>query len=61
LGLVRSAGRSDRLVVDSSVSGVTDNTQLPNRSSNPTLNDVRSCLPLCLPWSWTCPRHTAAY
>ena len=46
LGLVRSAGRSDRLVVDSSVSGVTDNTQLPNRSSNPTLNDVRSCLPL---------------
>ena len=46
LGLVRAGGRSDRLVVDSSVSGVTENTQLPNKSCNPTINDVKSCMPL---------------
>jgi len=46
LGVVLAEGRSARLVVDSSVSGVTSNTVLPNRSSNPTLSDVFSCMPL---------------
>ena len=40
LGLVLAEGRPPRLVVDSSVSGVTSITSLPNRSSNPTLADV---------------------
>ena len=39
-------GRPPRLVVDSSVSGVTSRTVLPNRSCNPTLTDVFSCMPL---------------
>ena len=39
-------GRPPRLVVDSSVSGVTSHTVLPNRSCNPTLTDVFSCMPL---------------
>ena len=46
LGLVLAEGRPPRLVVDSSISGVTSNTSLPNRSSNPTLADVFSSMPL---------------
>ena len=45
LGLVKAHGRPPRLVVDSSVSGVTANTVLPNRSANPTLCSLRHCLP----------------
>ena len=46
LGVVLAPGRPPRLVVDSSVSGVTSNTHLPNRSSNPCVMDVRKCIPL---------------
>ena len=46
LGLVLAPGRAPRLVVDSSVSAVTENTALPNRSCNPTLSHLRRCLPL---------------
>ena len=46
LGLVKATGRPPRLVVDSSVSAVTENTVLPNRSCNPTLAHLRRCLPL---------------
>ena len=46
LGLVQTPGRAPRLVVDSSVSAVTENTTLPNRSCNPTLSYLRRCLPL---------------
>ena len=46
LGVVLSDDRPPRLVVDSSISGVTDHTVLPNRAPNPTLQDVRRCLPL---------------
>ena len=46
LGLVQAPGRAPRLVVDSSVSAVTENTTLPNRSCNPTLSHLRRCLPL---------------
>ena len=47
LGVVVAADRPPRLVVDSSVSGVTSNTHLPNKAPNPSLSDVRKCLPLC--------------
>ena len=47
LGVVVSTDRPPRLVVDSSVSGVTSNTRLPNKAPNPSLSDVRRCLPLC--------------
>ena len=46
LGVVLSEDRPPRLVVDSSVSGVTCHTILPNRAPNPTLTDVRRCLPV---------------
>ena len=46
LGVVISSDRPPRLVVDSSISGVTGHTRLPNESPNPTLADVRQCLPL---------------
>ncbi|CAE7225121.1 unnamed protein product [Symbiodinium natans] len=46
LGVVLSEGRPPRLVVDSSISGVTEATHLPNRSANPTLLDIRRCLPI---------------
>ena len=46
LGLVKTTGRPPRLVVDSSVSAVTENTVLPNRSCNPTLAHLRRCVPL---------------
>ncbi|CAE7664552.1 unnamed protein product [Symbiodinium sp. CCMP2592] len=45
LGLVKSPGRPDRLVVDSSVSGVTEHTSLPNKSANPSISGIRQCLP----------------
>ena len=47
LGVVVSPDRPPRLVVDGSVSGVTSNTHLPNKAPNPSLADVRKCLPLC--------------
>ena len=34
-------------MVDSSISGVTSNTRLPNKAPNPSLSDVRRCLPVC--------------
>ena len=46
LGVVLSADRPPRLVVDSSISGVTCHTILPNKAPDPTLQDVRRCLPL---------------
>ena len=46
LGLVKAQDRPPRLVVDSSISGVTANTTLPNRSANPTLSS--------LSWSVSC-------
>ena len=45
LGLVKSPDRPDRLVVDSSVSTVTEHTALPNKSANPSISGVRECLP----------------
>ena len=45
LGLVKAQDRPPRLVVDSSISGVTANTTLPNPSANPTLSSLRHCLP----------------
>ena len=74
LGVVLAEGRPPRLVVDSSVSGVTCHTVLPNRSCNPTLTDVFSSMPLsdslcpCLtlwsassPWFWMLPRPIAVF
>ena len=46
LGLVQAPGRPPRLVVDSAVSAVTENTVLPNRSCNPTLAHLRRGLPV---------------
>ena len=46
LGLVQLPGRSPRLVVDSSVSVVTEKIVLPNRSCNPTLSHLSRCLPV---------------
>ena len=46
LGVVLAPGRPPRLVVDSSVSGITSNMHLPNRSANPSLMDVRKSIPL---------------
>eukprot|EP00439_Symbiodinium_sp_Y106_P083308 s433_g23.t1 len=45
LGLVKSPGRPDRVVVDSNVSRVTEHTALPNKSANPSISGVRECLP----------------
>ena len=45
LGLVKAPDRDPRLVVDSSVSGVTAHTHLPNKSANPTITGLRRCLP----------------
>ena len=45
LGLVKAPDRDPRLVVDSSVSGVTAHTYLPNKSANPTIAGFRRCLP----------------
>ncbi|CAE7611472.1 LRRC45 [Symbiodinium sp. CCMP2592] len=48
LGLVKAPDRDPRLVVDSSVSGVTEHTTLPNKSANPTISGLRRCFPLRL-------------
>ena len=48
-----SEGRSPRLVVDSSISGVTASCNIPNRIQNPRIADVEACAPSCLgaePW-----------
>ena len=45
LNLVVAPGRSPRLVVDSSVSGVTANTCIPNRMALPRISDVISSAP----------------
>ena len=45
-GQTRRRGVSG-LSVDSSVSGVTPNTHLPNKAPSPSLADVRKCLPIC--------------
>ena len=53
LGLVVAEGRSPRLVVDSSISGVTASSKIPNRIQNPRIADVEACAPSCLgsePW-----------
>ncbi|CAE7282297.1 unnamed protein product, partial [Symbiodinium microadriaticum] len=45
LGLVLAEGRSARLVVDSSISGVTSSSAIPNCISNPRIEDVSACAP----------------
>ena len=45
LGVVFAAGRSPRLVVDSSISMVTANTVLPNHMLLPRISDVLQCSP----------------
>ena len=45
LNLVIAPGRSPRLVVDSSISGVTANTCIPNRMSLPRISDVIDAAP----------------
>ncbi|CAE7365248.1 unnamed protein product, partial [Symbiodinium sp. CCMP2456] len=49
LGLVLAEGRSPRLVVDSSVSGVTSSSVIPNHVSNPRIEDVSGCAPSFVP------------
>ena len=49
LGLVMAEGRSARLVVDSSISGVTSSSTIPNCISNPRIEDVASCAPSYVP------------
>lgn len=46
LGLVCAENRAPRLVVDSTVSGVTANTQIPNRMLLPHISDVLQAAPL---------------
>ena len=46
LGLVCAENRSPRLVVDSTVSGVTANTSIPNRMLLPRISDVLQASPL---------------
>ena len=48
LGLVLAEGRSPRLTVDSSISGVTAACRIPNHMSNPRISDVADCAPICL-------------
>ena len=45
LGVVIADGRSPRLVVDSSVSNVTANTNIPNHMMLPRISDVWRCAP----------------
>ncbi|CAE7458576.1 unnamed protein product, partial [Symbiodinium microadriaticum] len=49
LGLVLAEGRSARLVVDSSISGVTSSSTIPNCISNPRIEDVSACAPSYVP------------
>ena len=44
-GLVKAPDRDPCVVVDSSGSGVTAHTHLPNKSANPTITCLRRCLP----------------
>ena len=46
LGLVSAENRPPRLVVDSTVSGVTQNTSIPNRMLLPRISDVLQAAPL---------------
>ena len=46
LGLVCADNRAPRLVVDSTVSGVTQNTSIPNRMLLPKISDVLQAAPL---------------
>jgi len=46
LGLVCAENRAPRLVVDSTVSGVTQNTSIPNRMLLPKISDVLQAAPL---------------
>ena len=48
LGLVLAEGRSPRLVVDSSISGVTSSCVIPNRLLNPRISDLQACAPISL-------------
>ena len=48
LGLVLSEHRSPRLVVDSSISGVTAASKIPNHIMHPRISDVAQCAPLSL-------------
>ena len=49
LGFVQAEGRSARLVVDSSISGVTSSCQIPNHMLNPRLCDIAACAPEQVP------------
>ncbi|CAE7311333.1 unnamed protein product [Symbiodinium sp. CCMP2456] len=49
LGLVLAEGRPPRLVADSSISGVTSSSVIPNHVSNPRLQAVSSCAPSFVP------------
>ena len=49
LGFVQAEGRSARLVVDSSISGVTGSCQIPNHMLNPRLCDIAACAPEQVP------------
>lgn len=46
LGLVCADNRAPRLVVDSTVSGVTANTHIPNRMLLPRISDVLQAAPM---------------
>ena len=48
LGLVLAEGRSPRLVVDSSISGVTQSCEMPNHMFLPKIVDVANCAPTSL-------------
>ena len=53
LGLVLAEGRSPRLVVDSSISGVTEACFIPNRMLLPRIADVAACAPVhCVADDW---------
>ncbi|CAE7370093.1 unnamed protein product, partial [Symbiodinium sp. CCMP2456] len=47
--LLSRVGRSPRLVVDSSISGVTSSSVIPNHVSNPRIEDVSGCAPSFVP------------
>ena len=53
LGLVLAEGRSPRLVVDSSISGVTEACFIPNRMLLPRVADIALCAPVqCVQEDW---------
>ena len=58
LGLVLAEGRSPRLVVDSSISGVTEACFIPNRMLLPRIADIALCAPVhCVQeeYGFSCP------